>query len=222
VDLFAHVEHRVAGLENLPPTPGSVVLCNHLSDHPANRLPNGFDLILDTHFVSSMILYRTYGHAPVRVVREPHWDEAGHARYYARLGYVRVPSSEVDPLPAAERAQRYERFVAEASAALRAGHDLVICPEGRPGPTAGSPGRMRLGAFRLAAGLDPEPSIVPVALAGFDQRLSRAVLGAVVAEPFRMSGVVADPSDRDQLARFVDDDLTPRYRAWVQEAAALR
>ena len=61
-----------------------------------------------------------------------------------------------------------------------------------------------------------------MALANFDQRLSRTVLGAVVAEPFRMSDVVADPSDRDQVARFVNDDLTPRYRAWVKEAAALR
>jgi hypothetical protein len=48
------------------------------------------------------------------------------------------------------------------------------------------------------------------------------VLGAVVAEPFRMSDVVTDPSDRDQVTRFVNDDLTPRYRAWVTEAAALR
>jgi 1-acyl-sn-glycerol-3-phosphate acyltransferase len=112
--------------------------------------------------------------------------------------------------------------VAEASATLRAGDDLVVCPEGRPGPTAGSPGRLRLGAFRLAGRLDPEPLIVPVAVANFDQRLSRAVLGAVVAEPFRMSDVVADRSDPEQVARFVDDELTPRYRNWVREAAALR
>jgi len=105
---------------------------------------------------------------------------------------------------------------------LQQGYDMVICPEGRTGPTAGSPSRLRLGAFQLAARLEPEPSIVPVAVANFDQRLSRAVLGAVVAEPFRLSDVVGDPADRDQLARFVNDDLTPRYRAWVREAAALR
>ncbi len=222
MDLFAHTQHRIVGLHHLPRTPGSVVLCNHLASHPGNRLPNGFTLILDTHFVSSMILYRTYGRAPVRVVREAHWHEAGHARYYARLGYVMVPSSEVGPLPAAARVERAERFEKEASSVLQQGYDMVICPEGRTGPTAGSPSRLRLGAFQLAARLDPEPLIVPVAVANFDQRLSRAVLGAVVAEPFRLSDVVADPADRDQLARFVNDDLTPRYRAWVREAAALR
>jgi 1-acyl-sn-glycerol-3-phosphate acyltransferase len=222
MDLFAHTRYRIVGLHHLPRTPGSVVLCNHLTSHPGNRLPNGFTLILDTHFVSSMILYRTYGRAPVRVVREAHWHESGHARYYARLGYVMVPSSEVGPLPAAERAERAERFVKEASFVLQQGYDMVICPEGRTGPTAGSPSRLRLGAFQLAARLEPEPSIVPVAVANFDQRLSRAVLGAVVAEPFRLSDVVGDPADRDRLARFVNDDLTPRYRAWVREAAALR
>jgi 1-acyl-sn-glycerol-3-phosphate acyltransferase len=221
VDLFTQTEYRIAGLDRLPPTSGNIVLCNHLHNHPTNGLPNGFSLILDTHFVSSMILYRTYGRPPVRVVRDSHWNEAGHARYYARLGYVMVPSSE-GPTTAAQRAERYERFVAEASAALRTGHDLVICPEGCPGPTANSPARLRLGAFQLAARLHPEPMIVPVALANFDQRLSRAVLGAVVAKPFRMSDVVADPADRDQVARFVNDDLAPRYRAWVREAAALR
>jgi 1-acyl-sn-glycerol-3-phosphate acyltransferase/CRP-like cAMP-binding protein len=221
VDLFARTDYRIAGLDRLPPAPGNVVLCNHLHSHPTNRLPNGFSLILDTHFVSSMILYRTYGRPPVRVVRDSHWDEAGHVRYYARLGYVMVPSAE-GPASATQRAERYERFVAEASAALRSGSDLVICPEGRPGPTAGSPGRLRIGAFQLAARLDPEPMVVPVALANFDQRLSRAVLGAVVAEPFRMSDVLADPDDRDQLTRFVNADLAPRYRAWVREAAALR
>jgi CRP-like cAMP-binding protein len=222
IDLFAQTEHRIRGLDRLPPEPGSVVLCNHLRAHPDNSLPNGFSLILDTHFVSSMILYRTYGRAPVRVVRDSHWQEAGHARYYARLGHVMVPSSEADPLPPAQRAARYERFVAEASAVLQSGHDLVICPEGRTGPTAGSPQRLRTGIFQLAAGLNPEPPIVPVALANFDQRLNRAVLGAVVAAPFRMSEVVDDPTDRDRVARFVNDDLTPRYRGWVHEAATLR
>ena len=64
--------------------------------------------------------------------------------------------------------------------------------------------------------------IVPVALAHFEERLSQAVLGSVIAEPFRLSDVVADPTDRDAVGAFVADELTPRYRGWVQEAAALR
>jgi len=222
IDLFAHTEHRIVGLDRLPPATGNIVLSNHLDSHPSNRLPNGFSLILDTHFVSSMILYRTYGTAPVRVVRDSHWHEAGHARYYARLGYVMVPSAEAGAPTAAERSARYARFLDQASAVLGSGLDLVICPEGRTGPTTGSPRQLRTGAFALAARLDPAPLIVPIALAHFDERLSRAVLGAVVAEPFRLSDVIADPTDRDAVAAFVAEDLTPRYRGWVREAAALR
>ncbi len=221
IDLFDQTDHRIVGVDRLPARPGSIVLCNHLRSHPDNRLPNGFSLILDTHFVSSMILYRSYGCAPVRVVRDSHWHEAAHDRYYARLGYVMVPSLEEAPPPPAVRLARRERFATEAAAVLKGGVDLVICPEGRTGPTAGSPRQLRIGAFMLAGALDPEPPIVPVAVANFDQRLSRAVLGAVVAEPFRMSEVVDDPSNRDQVTAFVNDDLTPRYRRWVEEAAAL-
>lgn len=221
VDLFSQTEHRIVGLENLPAQPGSIVVSNHLRSHPDNRLPNDFNLILDTHFVSSMILYRTYGRAPVRVVRDSHWHEVGHARYYARLGYVMVPSSEVAAPPPEQRAARRAQFVREAAAALHAGTDVVICPEGRTGPTEGSPRRLRTGAFMLAGEIRPEPPIVPIALANFDQRLSRTVLGAVVATPFRMSEVVDDPCDRDQVAAFVNDELTPRYRRWVATAATL-
>ena len=126
IDLFAHTDYRIAGLDRLPTATGNIVLSNHLDSHPTNRLPNGFSLILDTHFVSSMILYRTYGKAPVRVVRDSHWHEAGHARYYARLGYVMVPSAEADPLPADERSARYARFldrgVRGAALGARFGH----------------------------------------------------------------------------------------------------
>lgn len=220
IDLFDLTDHRIEGLEHLPDEPGSIVISNHLASHRDNQLPNRFTLILDTHFVASMILFRHHGRAPVRVVRDSHPDEAGHQRYYDRLGYVMVPSAEGGPLSDEERAARWHRFVAESEGVLRAGLDLMICPEGRVGPTSGSPRRMRVGAFRLAASIEPEPLIVPVAVANFDERLSRTTLGALVAEPFRLSEVVDDPTDRSQLQAFVNDDLTPRYRSWVASAAA--
>lgn len=221
IDLFDRTDHRIRGLGNLPGSPGNIVISNHLATHRDNQLPNRFTLILDTHFVASMILFRRYGRAPVRVVRDSHPDEVGHQRYYDRLGYVMVPSAEKGSLSPQERRTRWEQFVAESAAAVSAGTDLMICPEGRVGPTEGSPRQMRVGAFRLAASIDPEPFIVPVAVANFDQRISRTTLGAVVSEPFRISDVVDDPLDRLQLEAFVNDDLTPRYRAWVAEAARL-
>ena len=66
---------------------------NHLSNHLDNLLPNDFILTLDTHFVSSMILLKKYGEAPVRLVRKSDPGEYGHQKFYDRLGYIYVYSS---------------------------------------------------------------------------------------------------------------------------------
>jgi 1-acyl-sn-glycerol-3-phosphate acyltransferase len=98
--------------------------------------------------------------------------------------------------------------------------NLVICPEGTSVPTDRSPLRFRPGAFRLAASLSPEPQIVPVAVAGFDAPLARSTAAAVVHPPFRVSDVVADPSDPAQLLGFLNDSLHPQYVDWVRDAVA--
>jgi len=76
--LYALTSYRIGGWENLPDGPGNVILMNHLSNHVENTLPNRFQLTLDTHFVSAMILFGRYGEPPVRVVRQAEPDEAGH------------------------------------------------------------------------------------------------------------------------------------------------
>jgi CRP-like cAMP-binding protein len=86
--LFALVRHEVVGAELLPDRPGHVFIMNHLANHPDNLLPNDFVLTLDTHFVSSMVLYEKYREAPIRVIRKSRPDEYGHQLFYDRLGYV--------------------------------------------------------------------------------------------------------------------------------------
>lgn len=220
IDLFDQLDHRVTGWHHLPRTTGNLVIANHLTSHRDNRLPNGFSVILDTHFVASMILYRHSGHPPVRVVRDSHADEAGHAEYYRRLGYLTVPSVDRRAPSADERERRRRQFADAVAGRLRAGTDVVICPEGRTGPTAGSPRRFRAGVFHLAGAMDPEPLIVPVAVANFEQRLRTARLRARICPPFRMSEVVDDPRDRRRVEAFVNDELVPRYRTWVAATAA--
>jgi CRP-like cAMP-binding protein len=218
VELFDDLPHVVAGQEHLPAQTGSIIVMNHLSNHAANALPNRFVLTLDTHFVSSMLLYQHYGQAPVRVIRAAGPREYGHRRYYDRLGYIYVSSR----VPGEESARRMDpaSFQEQAAAALAAGVNLVICPEGTSVPTERSPLRFRPGAFRLAAGLSPEPQIVPVAVANFDAPLARSTAAAVVHPPFRVSDVVADPSDPAQLLDFLNDSLHPQYVEWVRDAAA--
>ena len=82
INLFTSLNTVVRGQEHLPDHPGFIVVMNHVRNHPENTLPNDFQLTLDTHFVSSMILFRKYGEAPVRVIRKAGPDEFRHQAYY--------------------------------------------------------------------------------------------------------------------------------------------
>ena len=222
--LFAGTRHRIAGWEHLPERPGHIVIMNHLRNHPDNLLPNNFTLTLDTHFVASMILFERYGQAPIRVVRKSRLDEYGHQRFYDRLGYVyayagHVDAGDEDPSSSPEARRRF--FLDAAGSCLRMGNNVVICPEGANAATEESPLRFRPGAFRLAAHVHPEPLLVPIAVANFDKKLTRTTTAAVVHPPFRLSDVVADPADEPALLAFINQQLGPRFRSWVREAAEL-
>ncbi len=222
-ELFRGTRYRITGLENLPEPPGHLFVMNHLKNHPENLLPNKFILTLDTHFVSSMILFERYGQAPVRVIRKSRPDEYGHQSFYDRLGYVYVYSGHVDPIEdsATSAESRRRLFLDAAGSYLEAGTNVVICPEGTSTSTEESPLRLHPGAFELAAHVEPEPLIVPIAVANFDKKLTRVTTSAVVHEPFRLSESVRDPSDRGALLEFINNDLQPRFEAWVEEAVTL-
>jgi CRP-like cAMP-binding protein/1-acyl-sn-glycerol-3-phosphate acyltransferase len=222
--LFAGTRHRIAGWEHLPERPGHIVIMNHLRNHPDNLLPNNFTLTLDTHFVASMILFQRYGQAPIRVVRKSRPDEYGHQGFYDRLGYVyaysgHVDAGDEDSSSSPEARRRF--FLDTAGSCLRMGQNVVICPEGANASTEESPLRFRLGAFRLAAHVRPEPLLVPVAVANFDKKLTQTTTAAVVQQPFRLSEFVADPADEPTLLAFINQQLGPRFRGWVREAAEL-
>jgi CRP-like cAMP-binding protein/1-acyl-sn-glycerol-3-phosphate acyltransferase len=222
--LFAGTRYRIAGWEHLPARPGHIVVMNHLRNHPDNLLPNNFTLTLDTHFVASMILFERYGQAPIRVIRKSRPDEYGHQRFYDRLGYVyaysgHVDAADEDPRSSPEARRRF--FLDAAGSYLRMGNNVVICPEGANAATEESPLRFRPGAFRLAAHVRPEPLLVPIAVANFDKKLTRTTTAAVVHQPFRLSQFVADPADEHALLTFLNQQLGPRFRSWVREAAEL-
>ena len=120
--LYALTSYRIRGWENLPDGPGNVILMNHLSNHVENTLPNRFQLTLDTHFVSAMILFERYGEPPVRVVRQAEPDEAGHRRYFNRFGYITVTSSRPrGPAEEVDRQLRGRARAVPAGCAARAG-----------------------------------------------------------------------------------------------------
>jgi hypothetical protein len=221
--LFALVRHRVIGADLLPDRPGHVFVMNHLVNHPDNLLPNDFVLTLDTHFVSSMVLYEKYAEAPIRVIRKSRPDEYGHQLFYDRLGYIYTESAYVDPEPgrhAVPPEVRRRFFLDAAGLYLSLGKNVVICPEGTSSTTEESPLRFRPGAFDLAAYVRPEPLVVPIAVAGFDRSLTRTTVVAVVHQPFRISEQAGDPHNRQALLHWLNDTFQPQFRRWVREAAA--
>jgi hypothetical protein len=208
-------------LDNLPDDPGHIFILNHLVNHPYNALPNHFELAMDTHFVSAMVLRPKYGDGGVRVVRRPRNEEFGHQDYYNRLGYIYVVTKESEQPPKfpSSKGGQLETFVAAARDTLLSKHNLVICPEGTSLWSEESPGPFKPGAFILAGSLEPEPLIVPIAVANFDKRLRNATLAVVIKPPFRISEYV-DVRQRDDLTAFLRD-YRVTYREYVREAQHL-
>lgn len=223
VGLFQGLSWRIEGADRLPDRPGNIVIMNHLENHMDTMLPNAFRLTLDSHFVSAMILYPRYGEAPVRVVRKPEMGWFGYQQYFDRLDYLYVYPGDVDEEDldrAVTREKRQREFIERATQHLSAGRNLLIAPEGRCSSTESSPGTFRPGAFRLAVSVDPEPLIVPVAVANFDKQLTRTTTAAIVFPPFRLSEHIGDPADPQAMRRFIER-LQSDYRGYVRQTIEL-
>ncbi|MEL0586710.1 MAG: cyclic nucleotide-binding domain-containing protein [Candidatus Thiodiazotropha sp. (ex. Lucinoma kazani)] len=221
--LFSQTEFQVAGEGYLPDRPGQIFIMNHLENHTDNLLPNDFRLTLDTHFVSSMLIYPKYGQAPIRVIRKPELDWYGFQQYFDRLKYLYVYPGDVDDEDRdlhLTREARNRRFMDQALACLKQGENIIICPEGRCYYTEESPGPFKSGAFRLALKADPEPLIVPVAVANFDKRLTRTTTAAIVFPSFRVSDHVKDREDPTALYSFINL-LNHWYKGYVRQAIEL-
>lgn len=217
---FSRLPHVIQGEQHLPPPRadgmGHIFILNHLVSHPYHTLPNGFEFALDTHFVSAMVLFRHYGDGGLRVVRWSREDEFAHQDFYDRLGYLYVQTAESGQTDAESTERMRSAFFARAGEWLRGGGHLVICPEGRSHWAYQSPGAFRSGVFRLAASLDPEPWIVPIAVANFDKRLKHHALAAVIAPALRVSEhVMVD--DEAAMQTFVAG-LRETYRGHVRAA----
>ena len=113
--------------------------------------------------------------------------------------------------------QRRQAFLETAARCLRAGKNLVICPEGTCSVTERSPLPLKAGVFRLAAFVEPEPLIVPIVVANFDRKLTRTTLVAHVHEPFHLSDHVRKPIQDDALFAFIAE-LRERMGCWVRDA----
>ncbi|MES9969796.1 MAG: cyclic nucleotide-binding domain-containing protein [Candidatus Thiodiazotropha sp.] len=221
--LFEKTCFSLAGEEHLPDSSGHLFIMNHLENHTDNMLPNDFRLTLDTHFVSSMLIYAKYHQAPIRVVKKPELDWYGFQQYFDRLEYLYVYPGEVDEEDRDQhltREQRNRQFVDQALGRLKQGDNIIVCPEGRCYYTEESPGPFKAGVFRLALSADPEPLIVPIAVANFDKRLTRTCTAAIVFPPFRLSDYLPQRDDHQSLSEFIQT-VNEWYKGYVRQAIEL-
>lgn len=226
---FSHLRTEIHGLEHLPKAPGSIVIMNHLGCPAYYQFPNGYHFSFDTAFVSVM-LRACYGQSPVRVVRQSPGAEYGHNLFYRRLGHITVPTIESGIEPDLEpdleddgagglarlRRRASETLIECGRAALAAGNNVLICPEGRSQKAADSPARLFSGAFRLALEAEIEPFIAPVAIAGFDQRYKDTKLVALIQRPFKLRDAMSRQGIGN-LREFLDA-YRDRFAAAVAEA----
>lgn len=217
-DLFEKAGYNIKGLENLPDEP-AIYIYNHLENHTYNTLPNSFQLTLDSHFISSVILHKKFQNPGIRVVRVPKGEEYGHQLYYERLGHIPVYTQDSEPLNESveQKKNRRKAFYQTAADYLRNGTSILLAPEGRSYTTENSPGDFKAGAFVLASKLPKEPLIVPIGVANFDKRLNRTRFSAVIKEPFKLSDKVQNTSNRDEMDEFLKD-LKNLFKEYVEEA----
>ena len=223
---FDQVPHVIKGMENLPKEPQTIFIYNHLASCPQNVLANGHAFSIDSHFVSTKILYPRYGDGGQRIVRASRNTEFWRNGYYSRLDNIVVHTPESDRLEETqvEKATRKESLFIEAQKAFDEGRPLVIAPEGTSETpdnlTETSPGPLKIGAFKLAARLKPSPVIVPIALANFDSPVSKANYAAVIKPGFRLSDMVEDTSSDAEIQKFLTE-YRKTFRSYVEEAIEL-
>ena len=206
------------GSENLPYEKNSIFIYNHLFNHPYLEVDDGFQITLDSHFVSSKILYKYYRNPGFRVTRFSLEKEINHKKYYDRLGYTKVYSKDFTPNTVTkEKIKRKNKdFYVKAKEQILNGLGLAFSPEGNSYSTEKSPGIFKNGIFKLAASFEEQPKIVPIVMANFDKLPSEATFKCEIKPPFKISDYgITDRNDPNLSAviKSINDD----YAKWVYD-----
>lgn len=215
---FALTDVQIKGSEHLPYEKNTIFIYNHLRNHPYYTEDEGFQITLDSHFISSLILDRYYQDPGVRVARHSLSDETNHQAYYDRLDYIRVYAQKFVPdgLDKKEIKRINKGFYTKAIAHLEKGFPLVFSPEGNSYTSQDSPGIFRYGIFKLALKMDPQPLIVPLVMANFDQLASQVVYRCEIKPPFRMSDLGITNHKDPNFPKAVEH-LNDQYKFWVKQ-----
>ena len=215
--IFSKINYIIKGSENLPYEQNSIFIYNHLNNPVDYSVSTNFQITLDSHFISSQILYKYYNNAGNRVVRCSLENELAHKNYYEKFDYIRVFAERFIP-----KTMNYKQvkefnkgFYSQSIDNLKKGVGIIVSPEGFSLKTEESPGIFKLGVFKLATIVKPEPKIVPVVMANFDKLLSKSLYKCEIMEPFKMSDHgIYGPND-PKLLSFIES-FNGKYKRWVK------
>ena len=215
--IFSKINYIIKGSENLPYEQNSIFIYNHLNNPIDYSVSTNFQITLDSHFISSLILYKYYNNAGNRVVRCSLENELAHKNYYEKFDYIRVFAERFIP-----KTMNYKQvkefnksFYSQSIDNLKKGVGIIVSPEGFSLKTEESPGIFKLGVFKLATIVKPEPKIVPVVMANFDKLLSKSLYKCEIMKPFKMSDHgIYGPND-PKLLSFIES-FNAKYKRWVK------
>ena len=202
-NLFSSLNYKIDGWENLPDNSGNIFIYNHLLNDPYYTLANNFQITLDSHFISSIILNEKYGDPGMRIVRIGKGAEYAHQDYYHNLGHINVYTKDSDKTDEASKNQTRNVFFQEAGDHLSKAQNLIISPEGISYSTEESPGPFKSGAFDLALRQKDEPLIVPIVLCYFDRRITNNIFYCRIMKPFKVSDFLNGSKDRPAIKKFI-------------------
>ena len=216
--IFSNVDLIFKGSEYLPYETNSIFIYNHLNNHQFYTVVNNFQITLDSHFISSNILYKYYNSPGNRVVRCSLPDEKSHQDYYSKFNYIRVFAQNFIPAGTNyKQIKNFNRnFYDQSKKSLENGEGIIVSPEGFSLDTNNSPGDFKLGVFKLAAMVKPEPKIVPIVNVNFENLISKGNLKCEIKQPFKMSDHGIYSPDDNKINSFVKD-FNKKYRSWVND-----
>ena len=217
-EAFSMADIQIKGSEYLPYQKNAIFIYNHLNNHAYYTEDKGFQITLDSHFISSMILDKYYKDSGIRVVRHSLPEEDNHRTYYERLKYIRVYAKNFLPEgldPNVVKSVNKDFYI-KAVKHLSQGSGLVFSPEGNSYKTGDSPGAFRYGIFKLAACMNPQPLIVPLVMANFDKLASQDTYKCEIKPPFKMRDLGITDNNDVALPRVVTH-LNQQYKHWVSD-----
>ena len=215
--IFSNVKFILKGTENLPKESSSIFVYNHLNNHINYSVFDDFQITLDSHFISSIILKKYYDNPGTRVVRCSLENEINHLNYYNKFDYIRVFAQNfIPPNISYSQIKTFNKsFYTKSVKELKNGNGVVVSPEGFSRKTEESPGDFKIGVFKLATKLKPQPKIVPIVMANFDKLLSESTYKCEIMKPFKMSDYGIYEGDDPTLVKFVKD-YNKQYKTWVK------